>query len=91
MPPPSGRREFEHEICAIPLEYAPRTQSIYSDLGFILLGFLASDLGGAPLDELFHRIAVRLKADTTDTGCVGHLSRSVSRRRSARSPRRRGR
>ena len=31
----------------MPLEYAPRTRSIYSDLGFILLGFLAADRGGA--------------------------------------------
>ena len=45
--PPQGRREFEHEICAMPLEYAPRTRSIYSDLGFILLGFLVADRGGA--------------------------------------------
>jgi CubicO group peptidase (beta-lactamase class C family) len=41
--PPEGRREFEHEICALKLEYAPRSRSIYSDLGFILLGFLVSD------------------------------------------------
>ena len=66
--PPGGRREFEHEICQTPLEYAPRTQSIYSDLGFILLGFLAADRGGAPLAELFDRIMVRLKPDTTDAG-----------------------
>ncbi len=39
-PPPEGQREFEHEICTIRLEYPPRSQSVYSDLGFILLGFL---------------------------------------------------
>ena len=50
----------------MPLEYAPRTRSIYSDLGFILLGFLAADRGGAPLSELFDRIMVRLKPDTTE-------------------------
>jgi CubicO group peptidase (beta-lactamase class C family) len=38
--PPATRREFEHEICTMPLEYEPRTKSIYSDLGFILLGFM---------------------------------------------------
>ena len=38
---PTGRREFEHDICTTPLEYAPRARSLYSDLGFILLGFLA--------------------------------------------------
>ncbi|HUK36449.1 MAG TPA: serine hydrolase domain-containing protein [Vicinamibacterales bacterium] len=61
---PSGRREFEHEICGMRLEYEPRTQSIYSDLGFILLGFLAADRGGSPLDvqfaEIVDRIAPRL-------------------------------
>ena len=55
--PPHTRREFEHDIGALPLEYAPRSRSIYSDLGFILLGFLAADRGGAPLAELFDRIA----------------------------------
>jgi CubicO group peptidase (beta-lactamase class C family) len=54
-PPPHGRREFEHEICTMPLEYPPRTRAVYSDLGFILLGFLAADRGGAPLDVQFAR------------------------------------
>jgi len=54
--PPSGRREFEHEICTMQLEYEPRTKSIYSDLGFILLGFLAADRGGATLDAQFARL-----------------------------------
>jgi CubicO group peptidase (beta-lactamase class C family) len=40
-PPPEGAREFEHEICTMKLEYPRRSKSIYSDLGFILLGFLA--------------------------------------------------
>jgi len=61
--PPAGRREFEHEICAIRLEYPPRSRSIYSDLGFILLGFLAADRGGAPLAEQFERVWVQLKTD----------------------------
>ena len=54
----SARRttEFEHDICTMPLEYPPRTRSIYSDLGFILLGFLAADRGGAPLDRAVRRI-----------------------------------
>ena len=86
--PPTGRREFEHDICAIPLEYPPRTRSIYSDLGFILLGFIAADRGGAPLDELFDRIMARLPpsplhgfgatgkpdpTDETDTGGANSL------------------
>ena len=35
-----GRGAFEQAICGTPLEYAPRSASIYSDLGFILLGFM---------------------------------------------------
>ena len=45
--PPATAREFVHEICAIPLEYALRSRSIYSDLGFILLGFVLEVRGGA--------------------------------------------
>ncbi len=41
----TGRVEFEPAICHTPLEYSPGTQSIYSDLGFILLGFLLEDAG----------------------------------------------
>ena len=59
--PPGGRREFEHDICTMPLEYPPRTRSIYSDLGFILLGFLAADRGSAALDEQFDALWVRLR------------------------------
>jgi len=39
----TGRVEFEHAICTLPLEYEPGSQSIYSDLGFILLGFILED------------------------------------------------
>ena len=68
----TGRFEFEHAICSLPLEYAPRSQSIYSDLGFMLLGFILEDaqphgpaFSGAPgtldpsrsLATQFHRLA----------------------------------
>jgi CubicO group peptidase (beta-lactamase class C family) len=36
----TGRAEFEPAICQVPLEYVPRSQSTYSDLGFILLAFI---------------------------------------------------
>jgi CubicO group peptidase (beta-lactamase class C family) len=65
--PPGGRREFEHDICSMPLEYAPRTQSIYSDLGFILLGFLAADRGRAPLAAQFDAIARAIAPGLTFT------------------------
>lgn len=56
-----GRAEFERAICTLPLEYAPRAQSIYSDLGFILLGFILDDVG-FPLRE---SPILRLKAEAT--------------------------
>jgi CubicO group peptidase (beta-lactamase class C family) len=48
-----SRREFVHEIATMPLEYAPRTRSIYSDLGFMLLGLILEEVAGRSLDELF--------------------------------------
>jgi serine-type D-Ala-D-Ala carboxypeptidase len=53
--PPQGRREFEHEICTIRLEYERRSRSIYSDLGFILLGFAIADASNYRLDAAFRR------------------------------------
>ena len=61
--PPRTRREFEHEICALPLEYAPRARSIYSDLDFILLGFLVEDRGDATLDRQFAAMVPQLVGD----------------------------
>ena len=59
----SGRQDFQHAICALPLEYEPDTQSIYSDLGFMLLGFIAEDAGDDPfarqVDHLLRRITAR--------------------------------
>jgi CubicO group peptidase (beta-lactamase class C family) len=52
-----GRVEFQPAVCQTPLEYEPRTQSLYSDLGFMLLGFVLEDGGGAPLDRQFEAIA----------------------------------
>jgi len=38
-----GRPAFERAIGALPLEYQPGTGSVYSDLGFMLLGFILDD------------------------------------------------
>jgi CubicO group peptidase (beta-lactamase class C family) len=48
-----GRAEFERAICSLPLEYAPRTQSIYSDLGFMLLAFILEDVNQKPFAAQF--------------------------------------
>jgi CubicO group peptidase (beta-lactamase class C family) len=37
-------------ICRTPLAYTPRSQSLYSDLGFILLGHILEDVTGTRLD-----------------------------------------
>ncbi len=63
--PPPTRREFEHEINSLPLEYPLRTASVYSDLGFILLGFVAEDRGKASLAKQFDQMKAGLKAGTT--------------------------
>ena len=55
-----GRREFEHAIATLALEYPPRSRAVYSDLGFILLGFLLSDAGHAGLDAQFEALASSL-------------------------------
>src|SRR5262249_36000203 len=54
--PPASRREFEHDIAVMPLEYVPRSRSIYSDLGFILLGFIVADRGDATLASQFESL-----------------------------------
>jgi CubicO group peptidase (beta-lactamase class C family) len=51
----TGRVEFQHAIASMPLEYPPRSQSIYSDLGFILLGFIVED--AAPRSPSFRGAA----------------------------------
>jgi serine-type D-Ala-D-Ala carboxypeptidase len=60
--PPRSRREFEHDICRMRLEYEPRNESVYSDLDFILLGFLAADRGRASLPDLFEQVAESVRS-----------------------------
>ena len=72
----TGRTEFEPAIAASSLEYAPRTASVYSDLGFILLGFILEDARARAaglsrgvidpstlLDAQFRRVASYLTAE----------------------------
>jgi serine-type D-Ala-D-Ala carboxypeptidase len=42
------RDRIEAAICRVPLDYTPRTTSIYSDLGFMLLGFVLAGDAGLP-------------------------------------------
>jgi CubicO group peptidase (beta-lactamase class C family) len=45
-----GRVEW---LLRVPLEYPPRRGVVYSDLGYILLGFALEEITGTPLDRLF--------------------------------------
>jgi beta-N-acetylhexosaminidase len=45
-------REAITNICTEPLEYSPGSKSVYSDLGFILLGEILHRITGKPLDQL---------------------------------------
>jgi CubicO group peptidase (beta-lactamase class C family) len=55
-----GRDAFTDAICRLPLEYPRGTASVYSDLGFILLGFILEDVTGRGLGEAFAEIAALL-------------------------------
>jgi beta-N-acetylhexosaminidase len=47
-----SKREIVASICDEPLEYAPGTKTIYSDLGFILLGEILERITGRAVDQL---------------------------------------
>jgi CubicO group peptidase (beta-lactamase class C family) len=49
----SGRDAYTRALGALPLAYTPGSRSIYSDPGFILLGFVLERLAGAGLDRQF--------------------------------------
>ncbi len=58
-----GRSEFERVIGQLPLEYRPRARSLYSDLGFVLLGFILEDAGSAPFADQCTAIVEAIAGD----------------------------
>ena len=72
-----SKREFIAAICKEPLEAAPGTKTIYSDLGFILLGEILERTTGQTVDRLAQdRIFAPLgMADTTFNPPESLLSR----------------
>jgi CubicO group peptidase (beta-lactamase class C family) len=56
----AGREAIETAICQEPLGYLPRTASVYSDLGFLLLGFILEDVGRVGLDVQFDHLMADL-------------------------------
>ncbi len=59
-----GRPDIERAICQLPLEAPPRTRAIYSDLGFMLLGFAIEDCGGSSLADQFGPLTSRFLGAT---------------------------
>jgi CubicO group peptidase (beta-lactamase class C family) len=55
-----GRDAFARTIDETPLERVPGVQSVYSDPGFMLLGFVLEDLAGASLDAQFAPLALEV-------------------------------
>lgn len=49
-------RTKELIISKIPLEYLPGTQAVYSDTGFMLLGFIIEKMSGLCLDEFLQQV-----------------------------------
>lgn len=60
-----GRDEYRRAIAALEPEYQPRTKSVYSDLGFIVLGHVIESVAEKGLDDLFAEF--RAEADLPDT------------------------
>jgi CubicO group peptidase (beta-lactamase class C family) len=58
-----GRDAYTRAIAAMPLERAPGSAAMYSDLGFILLGVILERAAGSSLDRQFAPIAEELDAE----------------------------
>ena len=63
-----GRASFEMAICEEPLAYVPRTQSIYSDPGFMLLGFAIEHAAEQSLDRQFDEWRARELGPAVEIG-----------------------
>ena len=58
-----GIEAFVAAICRTPLAYVPRSQSVYSDLGYILLGHILADVTGTPLDGSARQVWAAMGTD----------------------------
>ncbi len=62
-----GKRELYEWLCGIPLERAPGSKLVYSDLGYLLAGVTLEKIGGASLEDLFYQQFAR-PLNLRDTG-----------------------
>lgn len=70
-----SREEVVRAVCEMDLEYTPETRSVYSDMGFILLGAVIEHLEKRPLNEVFRdRIREPLRLHET-VFCPGPSNR----------------
>jgi CubicO group peptidase (beta-lactamase class C family) len=74
----TGRQEFQHAICSLPLEYPPDTQAIYSDLGFMLLGFIVEDAGGDSFRDQATQLLSTLTSSPLMFNPPAQLRRSIA-------------
>ena len=56
----AGRDGYEQALRALPLEAAPGTRAVYSDVGFILAGFVLEDVAGESLPSQMARLGREL-------------------------------
>jgi len=52
LTPDEAKERVITDICEMPLDYAPRTKSVYSDLGILLLGEILERTSGRSIEEL---------------------------------------
>ena len=50
----SGKEAYFSRLAALALDYVPGTRMVYSDLGLMLVGFIAERLSGQPIDDFLH-------------------------------------
>ena len=60
-----GRAAFEAAIRDLPIEHPPGAASVYSDMGFITLGFVLEAAVGVPLDRQFDDLRREWNGSTT--------------------------
>ena len=75
--PPETAQRFERDICTMPLAYEPRTRAIYSDLGFILLAFIAERIGEWAFDEQVTALLARALSHEPGRGVDDRILTSV--------------
>ena len=80
-----GRELVRAAVLAEPLEAPPATRAVYCDPGFLALGFLLEEIGGAPLSVLADRRVFRPLGLTSTFFLDGLLPAEAAARAAGRS------